>query len=124
MPRALDGLAVDLVVDDRPLRVVYAVGARGAGPKALVLNGTPLAFDARAEPVSTGRRGGADGGARGATPAGGQRAPDPARVTDALAALLAGGRASSLGPLDVSHPAAHVIGITVRINLRSRVRDG
>lgn len=54
MPRALDGLAVDLVVDARPLRVVYAVGARGAGPTALVLNGTPLAFAREPNPYRPG----------------------------------------------------------------------
>jgi len=48
IPRALDGLAVDLTFDGRPVRVVYRVGAVGAGPVALELNGSVLRFEREA----------------------------------------------------------------------------
>jgi len=48
LPRSLDGLRATLELAGRPLEVVYRVGSRGHGPRALLLNGTPLPF-ARAE---------------------------------------------------------------------------
>jgi len=44
LPRALDGLAIDTELAARPVRVEYAVAARGAGPVALTLNGAELPF--------------------------------------------------------------------------------
>jgi cellobiose phosphorylase len=54
LPRALDGLAVDLEVDERPLRIVYAIANRGCGPMALELNGTALPFEREPNPYRTG----------------------------------------------------------------------
>ncbi len=54
LPRALDGLRVVLEVAGRPLEVVYRVGERGFGPEALVLNGTPLAFERGPNPWRSG----------------------------------------------------------------------
>ncbi len=54
LPRALDGLAVDVVLAGRPVRVEYRVGERGAGPVALTLNGAALAFEREANPYRTG----------------------------------------------------------------------
>jgi cellobiose phosphorylase len=48
IPKALDGLAVDVVLGDRPVRVVYRVGATGAGPVAVELNGSVLRFEREA----------------------------------------------------------------------------
>ncbi|MBM4243660.1 MAG: hypothetical protein FJ148_07590 [Deltaproteobacteria bacterium] len=44
LPRALDGLAIDTELAARPVRVEYAVAARGAGPVSLTLNGAELPF--------------------------------------------------------------------------------
>ena len=44
LPRALDGLAIDTELAGRPVRVEYAVGAGGAGPTSLTLNGAELPF--------------------------------------------------------------------------------
>jgi len=48
IPKALDGLAVDVALDGRPVRVVYRVGAAGAGPVAVELNGSVLRFEREA----------------------------------------------------------------------------
>jgi cellobiose phosphorylase len=54
LPRALDGLRAGLEVAGRPLEVVYRVGERGSGPRALELNGAPLAFERDPNPWRTG----------------------------------------------------------------------
>ncbi|MEW6267733.1 MAG: hypothetical protein AB1689_00380 [Thermodesulfobacteriota bacterium] len=54
LPRALDRLAVDTEVGGRPLRVEYAVGARGAGPVSLALNCADLPFTREPNAYRTG----------------------------------------------------------------------
>jgi cellobiose phosphorylase len=57
LPRELDGLAVDVDLRGRPLRVVYEIAAttaRGCGPVALELNGAALPFDREHNPYRTG----------------------------------------------------------------------
>ncbi len=54
MPRILDGLAVDVDLEGRLLRVEYRVGSRGAGPVALTLNGRAVPFEREANPYRTG----------------------------------------------------------------------
>jgi cellobiose phosphorylase len=54
LPRALDGLAVELALAGRPVRVIYRVGERGCGPVAVALNGAALAFEREANPYRTG----------------------------------------------------------------------
>jgi cellobiose phosphorylase len=54
LPRALDGLVLDVALEGRPLRVAYRVGSRGVGPVALTLNGQPLPFAREANPYRTG----------------------------------------------------------------------
>jgi hypothetical protein len=54
LPRALDGLAVDVELGGRPVRVEYRVSARGCGPVALTLNGVALAFEREANPYRPG----------------------------------------------------------------------
>jgi len=54
LPAALDGLAVDLTLDGRALRIEYRVGARGVGPVALTLNGAALPFEREANPYRPG----------------------------------------------------------------------
>jgi cellobiose phosphorylase len=54
LPRALDGLALDVTLAERPVRVRYAVGEVGAGPVALELNGAPLPFEREPNPYRTG----------------------------------------------------------------------
>lgn len=54
LPRVLDGLTVDVVLEERPLRVEYRVGGRGAGPVALTLNGRALPFEREANPYRPG----------------------------------------------------------------------
>jgi cellobiose phosphorylase len=70
LPRALDGLRAEVELDGWPVTVDYRVGPRGHGPRALSLNGAPLAFEREANPYR-------EGGARVAM--------------DALRARLAGG---------------------------------
>ena len=54
LPRALDGLALDTALASRPVRVEYAVGARGVGPVSLTLNGAELPFAREANAYRTG----------------------------------------------------------------------
>jgi len=54
LPTVLDGLALDLTIEGRPLRVEYRVGARGCGPTALTLNGAALPFEREANPYRPG----------------------------------------------------------------------
>jgi cellobiose phosphorylase len=54
LPRRLDGLVLDLVLVDRPVRVRYAVGARGVGVGALTVNGAALAFEREPNPYRPG----------------------------------------------------------------------
>jgi cellobiose phosphorylase len=54
LPPSLDGLRAEVELDGRPLSVVYRVGATGVGPRALTLNGRPLAFDVEANPYRPG----------------------------------------------------------------------
>jgi cellobiose phosphorylase len=56
LPRALDGLAVDLDLAGRPVRLAYEIADQGCGPVALVLNGSVLPF---AREPNAYRRGGA-----------------------------------------------------------------
>jgi cellobiose phosphorylase len=54
LPRALDGLSATLEVDGRSMEVTWRVGARGHGPRALVLNGAPLPFRREPNPYREG----------------------------------------------------------------------
>ncbi len=54
IPRALDGLTVALEVAGRPLKVTYAITARGSGPQRLVLNGDDLPFEREPNPYRPG----------------------------------------------------------------------
>lgn len=54
LPRALDGLRVDIEIAQRPVTVTYEVGAAGCGPIAVILNGEPLPFERGANPYRTG----------------------------------------------------------------------
>jgi cellobiose phosphorylase len=54
LPRALDGLRAAFDLGGRTVEVEYRVGARGCGPTALTLNGTPLAFERDANPYRSG----------------------------------------------------------------------
>jgi cellobiose phosphorylase len=54
MPRALDGLAVELPLEGKPVRVVYRVGAAGCGPVAVELDGDALRFEREANPYRPG----------------------------------------------------------------------
>lgn len=54
LPRALDGLALETELAGGPVRVEYAVGARGVGPVSLTLNGSELPFTREANAYRTG----------------------------------------------------------------------
>jgi cellobiose phosphorylase len=54
LPRALDGLRAELMLDGRTLELAYRAGALGHGPKALLLNGAPLAFAREPNPYREG----------------------------------------------------------------------
>ncbi|HEY2387702.1 MAG TPA: hypothetical protein VGK30_12125 [Candidatus Binatia bacterium] len=54
LPRELDGLAVQVELAGRPLRLAYAITGRGCGPVALELNGEKLPFDREHNPYRTG----------------------------------------------------------------------
>ena len=54
IPKALDGLCVDIELAGKPVQVVYRVAASGSGPTALTLNGTALPFEREANPYRTG----------------------------------------------------------------------
>ena len=54
LPRALDGLRAQLEVNGIPLELVYRIRARGHGPSALTLDGSPIAFERESNPYRTG----------------------------------------------------------------------
>jgi cellobiose phosphorylase len=54
LPRAFDGLGARVELAERAVELRYRVGARGHGPKALVLNGAPLPFTREANPYREG----------------------------------------------------------------------
>lgn len=54
LPKVLDGLALDLMLAEKPVRIAYAVGARGAGPVALELDGAALPFEREPNPYRPG----------------------------------------------------------------------
>ena len=54
IPLALDGLRADLQLDGRPVRIHYRVAARGAGPRAVALNGQVLPATRLPNPYRTG----------------------------------------------------------------------
>jgi cellobiose phosphorylase len=54
VPKELDGLRVALHLLGKPLEVLYQVKERGAGPIAVSLNGTSLAFSRRPNPYRLG----------------------------------------------------------------------
>ncbi len=54
LPKALDGLSVEIELGGRPLTVVYRIAAKGYAPTSLTLNGTALSFDREANPYRTG----------------------------------------------------------------------
>jgi cellobiose phosphorylase len=54
LPRALDGLRATLAIEGQSVEVTYRVGARGFGPRAVALNGAPLAFARDANPYRSG----------------------------------------------------------------------
>jgi len=54
LPRELDGLAVDVELAGRHVRIVYAIAARGCGPVALELNGAVLPFERERNPYRDG----------------------------------------------------------------------
>ena len=54
MPRDLDGLAVEVELGGRPVRVVYRIDAAGCGPVAVTLNGAALPFEREANPYRAG----------------------------------------------------------------------
>ncbi|MCC6847538.1 MAG: hypothetical protein IT294_03485 [Deltaproteobacteria bacterium] len=51
---ALDGLVLDVTLAERPVRVRYVVGARGAGVVDVALNGAALAFEREPNPYRPG----------------------------------------------------------------------
>jgi CRISPR-associated protein Csx3 len=54
LPRALDGLEAELVLDGHPVHVSWRIGVRGYGPRALTLNGSPLSFTREPNPYREG----------------------------------------------------------------------
>jgi cellobiose phosphorylase len=52
LPRRLDGLALDVTLAGRPVRITYHVGAQGFGPSRIALNGGDL--DSSASRTRTG----------------------------------------------------------------------
>jgi hypothetical protein len=50
----LDGLRAEVELGGRAVEVSYRVGARGHGPRALLLNGAPLSFTREANPYREG----------------------------------------------------------------------
>jgi cellobiose phosphorylase len=54
LPRALDGLRVELALDGGMLELCYGVGERGCGVSSLELDGKPLAFQAEPNPYRSG----------------------------------------------------------------------
>jgi hypothetical protein len=54
LPRSLDGLVARFELAGREVELSYRVGVRGCGPRALVLDGRPLAFEREENPYRTG----------------------------------------------------------------------
>lgn len=54
IPRALDGLRVEMDIAGDRFDITYQVGELGCGPAALELNGTPLPFQRQDNPYRTG----------------------------------------------------------------------
>jgi cellobiose phosphorylase len=54
LPRRLDGLALDVTLAGRPVRITYHVGAQGFGPSRIVLNGGDLDFEREPNPYRLG----------------------------------------------------------------------
>jgi len=54
IPRALDGLAVEMELADQPVRIVYRVAGSGCGPRGVRLNGTALPFEREDNPYRAG----------------------------------------------------------------------
>ena len=54
LPRSLDGLRAEVELGGRAVEVSYRVGARGHGPRALLLNGAPLPFTREVNPYREG----------------------------------------------------------------------
>ena len=53
IPKALDGLRVEVMLGGRPVRVRYRIAAAGHGPTAVVLNGHALPMARMANPYRT-----------------------------------------------------------------------
>jgi cellobiose phosphorylase len=54
MPKALDGLRIEVELWERPVEVVYRIGERGCGTTAIQLNGLDLPFTRSPNPYRTG----------------------------------------------------------------------
>lgn len=54
LPKMLDGLVLDVTLADKPVRIAYTVGARGAGPVAVELDGVALSFERERNPYRPG----------------------------------------------------------------------
>jgi hypothetical protein len=54
MPKALDGLRIEVELWERPVEVVYRIGGRGCGTTAIQLNGLDLPFSRSPNPYRTG----------------------------------------------------------------------
>jgi len=54
IPSALDGLRVTTMLLEKPIEVIYAVGAKGCGVSRIELNGRPLAFERDHNPYREG----------------------------------------------------------------------
>jgi 1,2-beta-oligoglucan phosphorylase len=56
IPRELDGLQAELLLDGHALDLTYRIRGAGCGPTALILNGVPLDFERGASPYRGGGR--------------------------------------------------------------------
>lgn len=54
LPEVLDGLALDVTLADKPVRITYTVGARGVGPVAIELDGAAVPFSREVNPYRPG----------------------------------------------------------------------
>ena len=54
LPKVLDGLALDVSLAGKPVRIEYTVGARGVGPVAVELDGVALRFEREPNPYRPG----------------------------------------------------------------------